>query len=81
MDRRDFLKMSSMTALLAAGEWTRLSKVFAQSASQSKNGYSNGNNPSGNMEYRNLGGLDRIDGNGIEALNIGGDITVKFERQ
>lgn len=55
MDRRDFLKMSSMTALLAAGEWTGLSKVFAQSASP-KNGYSNGNNPSGNMEYRNLGG-------------------------
>ena len=30
MDRRDFLKMSSMTALLAAGDWTGLSKIFAQ---------------------------------------------------
>ena len=65
MDRRDFLKMSSMTALLAAGDWTGLSKVFAQSTSRSKNGYSNGNNPSGNMEYRNLGGL------AVSAIGLG----------
>ena len=25
--------------------------------------------------------IGRIDGDGIEALNIGGDIAVKFERQ
>ena len=37
MDRRDFLKISSMTALMAAGEWTGLSKVFAQNPSPVKN--------------------------------------------
>lgn len=72
MDRRDFLKMSSMTALLTAGDWTGLSKVFAQSASQSKNGYSNGNNPSGNMEYRNLGSwLEEIGANREETESPG----------
>ena len=60
MDRRDFLKMSSMTALLAAGEWTGLSKVFAQSASQSKNGYSNGNNPSGNNGIQKSRRIGRV---------------------
>lgn len=80
MDRRDFLKMSSMTALLAAGEWTGLSKVFAQSASQSKNGYSNGNNPSGNMEYRNLGGLD-VSAIGLGCLPMVGYYGGKYEKK
>ena len=31
MDRRDFLKMSSMAVLSAAGAWTGVSKIFAQS--------------------------------------------------
>lgn len=80
MDRRDFLKMSSMTALLAAGEWSGLSKVFAQSASQSKNGYSNGNNPSGNMEYRNLGGLD-VSAIGLGCLPMVGYYGGKYEKK
>ena len=33
MDRRDFLKMSSMAVLSAAGAWTGISKAFAQSES------------------------------------------------
>ena len=80
MDRRDFLKMSSMTALLAAREWTGLSKVFAQSTSQSKNGYSNGNNPSGNMEYRNLGGLD-VSAIGLGCLPMVGYYGGKYEKK
>lgn len=72
--------MSSMTALLAAGEWTGLSKVFAQSASQSKNGYSNGNNPSGNMEYRNLGGLD-VSAIGLGCLPMVGYYGGKYEKK
>lgn len=80
MDRRDFLKMSSVTALLAAGEWTGLSKVFAQSTSQSKNGYSNGNNPSENMECRNLGGLD-VSAIGLGCLPMVGYYGGKYEKR
>lgn len=80
MYRRDFLKMSSMTALLAAGEWTGLSKVFAQSTSRSKNGYSNGNNPLGNMEYRNLGGLD-VSAIGLGCLPMVGYYGGKYEKK
>lgn len=80
MDRRDFLKMSSMTALLVAGEWTGLSKVFAQSTSWSKNGYSNGNNPSGNMEYRKLGGLD-VSAIGLGCLPMVGYYGGKYEKR
>ena len=58
MERRDFLKMSSMTALLAAGDWTGLSKDLAQSTLQSKSSCSNGNNPSDEMGHRDLVGLD-----------------------
>ena len=80
MDRRDFLKMSSMTALLAAGDWTGLSKIFAQSTSRSKNGYSNGNNPSGNMEYRNLGGL-AVSAIGLGCLPMVGYYGGKYEKR
>lgn len=40
MKRRDFLKMTSISTLLAAGEWMGLSNVFAQFPSKSVNGYS-----------------------------------------
>lgn len=36
MNRRDFLKMSSLTALMAAGEWTGIIKTFALSSSDKK---------------------------------------------
>ena len=36
MVRRDFLKMSSMATISSIGTWTVVSKVFAQSPSQSK---------------------------------------------
>ncbi len=57
MGGRDFWKMSSITALLAAGEWSELSDASAQSTSQSGNGYSNGNHLSANMEGGKLGGF------------------------
>ena len=72
--------MSSMTALLAAGDWTGLSKIFAQSTSRSKNGYSNGNNPSGNMEYRNLGGL-AVSAIGLGCLPMVGYYGGKYEKR
>ena len=51
MNRRDFLKMSSVAAFSAVCAWTGVSKVFSQS-SDSKD-----QSVRGDMERRNLGGL------------------------
>ena len=75
MNRRDFLKLSSMTALLAAREWTGLSKVFAQFPSPSKSNYLSRSNPLGNMEHRNLGGLLNVSVIGFVRFSIGGRNT------
>lgn len=65
MDRREFLKLSSLAALSAAGAWTGLGRLFAQSAPRSENGRRNGGNPSEGMEYRKLGGMD------VSAIGLG----------
>ena len=58
MNRRDFLKKSSVAALFAAGEWTGLSKTFAQTKSTANGKHADNSTASNNMEYRNLGGMD-----------------------
>lgn len=65
MVRRDFLKMSSMATISSIGTWTGVSKVFAQSPSQSKDVRSYDGNTSDSMEYRQLGRLD------ISAIGLG----------
>ena len=52
MDRRDFLKMSSVAAFSAVCAWTGVSKVFSQSSDGKEQSVR------GDMEHRNLGGLD-----------------------
>ena len=61
-----------MTALLAAREWTGLSKVFAQFPSPSKSNYLSRSNPLGNMEHRNLGGLLNVSVIGLGCLPMVG---------
>lgn len=39
-EKKRFLKMTSISTLLAAGEWMGLSNVFAQFPSKSVSGYS-----------------------------------------
>ena len=80
MDRRDFLKMSSMTALLAAGELTGLSKVFAHDSSPLKQESFNSGNTSSNMEYRELGGLD-VSAIGLGCLPMVGYYGGKYEKK
>lgn len=66
MDRRDFLKMSSMAVLSAAGAWTGVSKIFAQSDSYRKNELNKTKNqPDNNMEFRKLGELE------VSAIGLG----------
>lgn len=66
MDRRDFLKMSSMAVLSAAGAWTGVSKIFAQSDSYRKNELNKTKKqPDNNMEFRKLGELE------VSAIGLG----------
>lgn len=59
MDRRSFLKRSSVTALLAVSEWSGLTKAFAQSESNNSKGKAMTNSEKrNNMEHRRLGGMD-----------------------
>ena len=74
------MKMSSMTALLAAGEWTGLSKVFAQTPSPPKNGRSNDVVPSNGMEHRQIGGLD-VSSIGLGCLPMVGYYGGKYDKQ
>lgn len=66
MDRRDFLKMSSMAVLSAAGTWTGISKAFAQSESYFKSTPALKNTQqNSNMELRKLRNLD------VSAIGLG----------
>ena len=66
MDRRFFLKMSSMAVLSAAGAWTGISKAFAQSESYFKSTPALKNTQqNSNMELRKLRNLD------VSAIGLG----------
>ena len=66
MDRRDFLKMSSMAVLSAAGAWTGISKAFAQSESYFKSTPAlKTTQQNSNMELRKLRNLD------VSAIGLG----------
>ena len=80
MERRDFLRMTSMSALLAAGEWMGLSNAFAQSSSKSINGHSDGGHPLGNsIEYRKLRSLD-VSAIGLGCLPMVGYYGGRYEK-
>lgn len=74
MDRRDFLKMSSVAAFSAVCAWTGVSKVFSQS-SDSKD-----QSVRGDMEHRNLGGLD-VSAIGLGCLPMVGYYGGRYEKK
>ena len=81
MNRRDFLKKSSLAALSAAGVWKGMSKVLAQSPSLSENWAENGKNGlSMDMEYRKLGGLD-VSAIGLGCLPMVGYYGGKYDKK
>lgn len=80
MERRDFLKMTSVSALLAAGKWMGLSGVFAQSTSKPSNGYPGNDSPSDSMEYRRLRVLD-VSAIGLGCLPMVGYYGGKYDKQ
>lgn len=80
MERRDFLKMTSVSVLLAAGKWMGLSGVFAQSTSKPSNRYSGNGTPTDSMEYRRLRVLD-VSAIGLGCLPMVGYYGGKYDKQ
>lgn len=80
MDRRDFLKVSSTAALMAAGDWTGLSKVFGESAPAPRHEREEKAASAGKMEYRNLGGMD-TSAIGLGCLPMVGYYGGKYEKK
>lgn len=73
--------MTSMSALLAAGEWMGLSNAFAQSSSKSINEHSDGGHPLGNsIEYRKLRSLD-VSAIGLGCLPMVGYYGGRYEKR
>lgn len=80
MDRRDFLKRSSLVTLSAVGAWTGISKVFAQSPLQLKNEHPDGGSLSVPMEHRKLGSLD-VSAIGLGCLPMVGYYGGKYDKR
>lgn len=78
MDRRNFLKMSSLAAISAVGMWTGVSKTFAQSVSS--DGYHEERNPSDNLEHRKLGNME-VSAIGLGCLPMVGYYGGKYENK
>lgn len=65
MDRRNFLKKSTLAALMATGVQTELSKALTLSRTHPENTQTNNDSPSVSMEHRMVGGLD------VSAIGLG----------
>ena len=81
MDRRDFLKVSSLVTLSAVGAWTGVSKLFAQSTERMANGRrTDPLNRSDRIEYRRLADLS-VSAIGLGCLPMVGYYGGKFEKR
>lgn len=80
MDRRNFLKRTSMTALLATGEWMGVSKLFAKGDSHPEKEHLATHIPSGDMEYRKLGRLE-VSAIGLGCLPMVGYYGGNYEKE
>ena len=58
MNRRDFLKMSSLATMSAVGMWTGITEAFAHAPEQKEKYRSYNTGLASSMEYRKLGALD-----------------------
>ena len=65
MNRRDFLKMSSLATMSAVGMWTGITEAFAHAPEQKEKYRSYNTGLASSMEYRKLGALD------VSAIGLG----------
>lgn len=80
MDRRNFLKLSSVAVLSTAGSLTGISKVIADGASESENGDKGINVSSGSIERRKLGEME-VSAIGLGCLPMVGYYGGKYEKK
>ena len=80
MDRRDFLRVSSLATLSAIGTWTGLSNVLPQTAPTTENRTPGQSNTSQDMEHRKLGKLD-VSAIGLGCLPMVGYYGGKYEKK
>ena len=80
MDRRNFLKLSSVAVLSTAGSLTGISKVMANGTSESENGDKGINVSSGSIEHRKLGGME-VSAIGLGCLPMVGYYGGKYEKK
>ena len=81
MDRRNFLKLSSVAVLSTAGSLTGISNVIAKGTSESEN-IDKGINEvsSGSIEHRKLGGME-VSAIGLGCLPMVGYYGGKYEKK
>mgnify|MGYP001778028165 CR=1 FL=1 len=81
MDRRNFLKLSSVAVLSTAGSLTGISKVIADGTSESENVDKDINEvSSGSIEHRKLGGME-VSAIGLGCLPMVGYYGGKYEKK
>lgn len=80
MNRRDFLKTSSLATLSAVGAWTGISQTLAKPPAQSKKEHPYGDNLPGTIEYRKLRDLN-VSAIGLGCLPMVGYYGGKYDKR
>ena len=79
MNRRDFLKMSSLATMSAVGMWTGITETFAHAPEQKEKYRSYNTGLASSMEYRKLGALD-VSAIGLGCLPMVGYYGGKYDK-
>ena len=79
MNRRDFLKMSSLATMSAVGMWTGITEAFAHAPEQKEKYRSYNTGLASSMEYRKLGALD-VSAIGLGCLPMVGYYGGKYDK-
>lgn len=79
MNRRDFLKMSSLATMSAVGMWTGITETFAHVPEQKEKYRSYNTGLASSMEYRKLGALD-VSAIGLGCLPMVGYYGGKYDK-
>lgn len=80
MDRREFLRTSSLAALSAMGTLTGVSKAFERLSPHTEDLNTSGNTPSEGMEHRKLGKID-VSAIGLGCLPMVGYYGGKYDKR
>ena len=79
MNRRDFLKMSSLATMSAVGMWTGITETFAHAPEQKEKYRSYNTGLASSMAYRKLGALE-VSAIGLGCLPMVGYYGGKYDK-